>query len=186
MGNAKVGTFRALMTVDGPRASRPMALARPVSSSTGSHPLHSVLLRSATYSQRTQYNVLAQHSEWSRLSSGGCGFQHHHKPAFPCEDIRQRLSVWPIRQRHWPADKLPSPCVFVGRTAWCSRLTSSIAQGVLNYQGNNTLALAIWAQDSQGAEISNLHLEVRGQAQSTIGQITNLPFDAWTRRSGAY
>jgi hypothetical protein len=64
--------------------------------------------------------------------------------------------------------------------------SSFTAQGVLNYQGNNTLAFALWAHDSQGAKITNLHLEIRGQAQSTIGQITNLPFDAWTQRSGAY
>jgi hypothetical protein len=60
------------------------------------------------------------------------------------------------------------------------------AQGVLNYQGNNTLALALWAQDSHGAKISDLRLEVRGRAESAIGEVANLPFDAWAQRLGAY
>jgi hypothetical protein len=57
---------------------------------------------------------------------------------------------------------------------------------VLNYQGNNTLALALWAHDSAGAKINNLRLQLRAQVESSIGQIANLNFTAWTSRTGAY
>jgi hypothetical protein len=66
-------------------------------------------------------------------------------------------------------------------------MSALVAQGVLNYQGNNnTLALALWAHDSAGAKINNLRLQLRAQVESSIGQIANLDFAAWTPRTGAY
>jgi hypothetical protein len=65
-------------------------------------------------------------------------------------------------------------------------VSALIAQGVLNYQGNNTLALTLWAHDSAGAKINNLRLQLRAQVESSIGQIANLNFTAWTPRTGAY
>jgi hypothetical protein len=60
------------------------------------------------------------------------------------------------------------------------------AEGVLNYNGTNSLAVSLWAHQNAGAKLTNLHLELRAKAESSKQAVVNLPATAWTARANAY
>lgn len=65
-----------------------------------------------------------------------------------------------------------------------------VPQGVLNYQGENTVALMLWALEAQGAHVSSFALQVDGVVQSTgffdPSPALYPPQPAWQKRAGAY
>lgn len=61
-----------------------------------------------------------------------------------------------------------------------------VPQGILNYQGKNTLAVSLWAQDKAGAKLNDLHLEVRAKIESSMAKVVNQQASSWTKRDGAY
>jgi len=61
-----------------------------------------------------------------------------------------------------------------------------IAQGILNYQGENTLAVSLWAEDVSGGKLNSLAMQLTGRIESTMPSIVNQPAPAWSPRSGAY
>ena len=69
------------------------------------------------------------------------------------------------------------------RVATC--LTVTTAQGILNYNGPNTLAVSLWAADAGGAKLNSLALQVTSKAESTL-EVANVPMPAWAPRPGAY
>jgi hypothetical protein len=76
----------------------------------------------------------------------------------------------------------------------CSHLSTSVAtlriyfadEGVLNYQGENTLAVSVWAADSAGAKLDSLKLEFTAQIESSMKKVEPLPLNGWKEREGAY
>jgi len=61
-----------------------------------------------------------------------------------------------------------------------------IAQGILDYQGENTLAMSLWAEDVNGGKLNSLAMQFTGKIESTMPSIVNQPAPAWSPRSGAY
>ena len=61
-----------------------------------------------------------------------------------------------------------------------------IAQGILDYQGENTLAMSLWAEDVNGGKLNSLDMQFTGKIESTMPSIVNQPAPAWSPRSGAY
>ncbi|KAK4570053.1 hypothetical protein LTR86_003023 [Recurvomyces mirabilis] len=65
-----------------------------------------------------------------------------------------------------------------------------VPQGVLNYQGENTVALTLWALEAQGAHVSSFALQVNDVLQSTgyfdLSPALYPPQPAWQERAGAY
>ncbi len=61
-----------------------------------------------------------------------------------------------------------------------------VAQGILNYNGRNTVAISLWATDSAGAKLDSLSLELTAKIHSSMPNIANQPMPEWTRRQGAY
>lgn len=60
------------------------------------------------------------------------------------------------------------------------------AQGILNYEGKNTLAVSLWATDADGGKIDNLGLVLRHKAETDFGPVINAPAPGWTIRPNAY
>ncbi|KDR69947.1 hypothetical protein GALMADRAFT_1351204 [Galerina marginata CBS 339.88] len=61
-----------------------------------------------------------------------------------------------------------------------------VPQGILNYQGTNTLAVSLWAAGAAGAKLNSLALQFTAQIQSSMASIVNQPMPAWTARPGAF
>lgn len=61
-----------------------------------------------------------------------------------------------------------------------------LAQGILNYNGQNTLAVSLWASDAGGAKINSLDLEVRAKIETSFGPVINAPAPGWSERPNAY
>ncbi|KAF8204850.1 glycoside hydrolase family 35 protein [Pholiota molesta] len=61
-----------------------------------------------------------------------------------------------------------------------------VPQGILNYQGQNTLAVSLWAADAGGAKLNSLALQITSKVQSSMANVANAPSPAWTPRAGAY
>jgi hypothetical protein len=59
------------------------------------------------------------------------------------------------------------------------------AQGILNYKGENTLAVALWGLDAEGAKLDGLSLKFTAQIQGGIGEIQNAPLTPWSKRPNA-
>jgi len=59
------------------------------------------------------------------------------------------------------------------------------ANGILNYNGTNTLAIALWAQDTTGNKLNSLSLNINKKVQGGI-RIVNSPMPTWSKRVGAY
>ncbi|KAJ7067978.1 glycoside hydrolase family 35 protein [Mycena amicta] len=61
-----------------------------------------------------------------------------------------------------------------------------IPQGILDYNGENTLAVSLWALDSAGARLDSLNLKVTARAESSMAKVVNQPLTGWVKRSGAF
>lgn len=61
-----------------------------------------------------------------------------------------------------------------------------VPEGILNYHGSNYLAVSLWAQDSDGAKVSNFSLIAGKAIQSGYGPVELSPMPGWTKREGAY
>lgn len=68
----------------------------------------------------------------------------------------------------------------------CIVLSHYAAQGILNYNGRNTLAVSLWAADAGGARVDSLNLELFHKAETSFGPVINAPAPNWTKRPGAY
>ncbi|EGO25493.1 glycoside hydrolase family 35 protein [Serpula lacrymans var. lacrymans S7.9] len=60
-----------------------------------------------------------------------------------------------------------------------------VPQGILNYNGLNTLAVSLWAHENEGAKLSSIALEVLAQVESSMAAVVNQPMPPWTPRPGA-
>ncbi|KAF9535066.1 beta-galactosidase [Crepidotus variabilis] len=60
-----------------------------------------------------------------------------------------------------------------------------VPQGIFNYQGQNTLAVSLWAAKPGGAKLDSLQLQFNAQIESPI-TVQNTPAPAWSARPGAY
>lgn len=60
------------------------------------------------------------------------------------------------------------------------------AQGILDYNGPNTLAVSLWATGATGAKINSLALQLTSKVESSITAVVNQPLTAWIPRLGAY
>lgn len=60
------------------------------------------------------------------------------------------------------------------------------AQGILNYNGKNTLAVSLWATDAEGARVDSLKLVLRQKVETSFGPVVNAPAPGWTRRPNVY
>lgn len=61
-----------------------------------------------------------------------------------------------------------------------------VPQGILNYQGENWVALTLWAQDSSGAKLDDFKLIYGTPVLTALTGIESSPQPAWTQRAGAY
>ncbi|KAF8076034.1 glycoside hydrolase family 35 protein [Lyophyllum atratum] len=61
-----------------------------------------------------------------------------------------------------------------------------VPQGILNYNGPNTLAVSIWAAGAAGAKLNSLALQLTAKVESSMSAIVNQPLTAWAPRPGAY
>ncbi|THU75612.1 hypothetical protein K435DRAFT_974749 [Dendrothele bispora CBS 962.96] len=61
-----------------------------------------------------------------------------------------------------------------------------VPQGILNYQGSNTLAVSLWAADPTGAKLESLNLQFTAKVDSVMPPVVNVPMPNWTPRVGAY
>ncbi|MCJ1353690.1 MAG: hypothetical protein MMC33_003677 [Icmadophila ericetorum] len=62
-----------------------------------------------------------------------------------------------------------------------------VPEGILNYQGENWVAVSLWALDSTGAKIPDLRLVQTAEVMSGYSRpIVNSPMPAWSERAGAY
>ncbi|KAI9571159.1 glycoside hydrolase family 35 protein [Boletus coccyginus] len=59
-----------------------------------------------------------------------------------------------------------------------------VPQGILNYNGPNTLAVSLWAQGAEGAKLNSLALETTAMVESSMTPVVNQPMPCWTPRSG--
>ncbi|PQE22525.1 Glycoside hydrolase family 35 protein [Rutstroemia sp. NJR-2017a BVV2] len=61
-----------------------------------------------------------------------------------------------------------------------------VPEGILNYNGENTVAVELWAQQSGGAHLTNFTLQAGTPYQSALKKpsLTNSP--SWKKRAGAY
>jgi hypothetical protein len=61
-----------------------------------------------------------------------------------------------------------------------------VPQGILNYQGTNTVALTLWAQQAQGAKLAGFALQADALVQSGYGGVVASPQPKWVKRAGSY
>nr|GAT53820.1 glycoside hydrolase family 35 protein [Mycena chlorophos] len=61
-----------------------------------------------------------------------------------------------------------------------------VPQGILNYNGKNTLAVSLWSLESSGARLDGLDLKITARAESSMPMVVNQPLTPWTKRVGAY
>ncbi|KAF4619804.1 hypothetical protein D9613_005466 [Agrocybe pediades] len=61
-----------------------------------------------------------------------------------------------------------------------------VPQGIFNYQGQNTLAVSLWAADSTGAKLDSLALQINAKVETSMPAVVNQPAPAWTQRPGAF
>ncbi|KAJ7087201.1 glycoside hydrolase family 35 protein [Mycena belliarum] len=60
-----------------------------------------------------------------------------------------------------------------------------VPQGILNYGGENTLAVALWAMEAGGARVEGLALRLTARVESAMGPVANVPAARWAAREGA-
>ncbi|KAF9008853.1 glycoside hydrolase family 35 protein [Cyathus striatus] len=61
-----------------------------------------------------------------------------------------------------------------------------VPEGILNYNGQNTLAISLWAADAEGAKLQSLALKLTAKVETSRPKVINQPLTSWTRRPGAY
>lgn len=61
-----------------------------------------------------------------------------------------------------------------------------VPQGILNYQGENWVALTLWAQASDGAKLGGLRLTNFTPVRSALAEIKSSGQPVWKKRAGAY
>ncbi|KAF8165127.1 glycoside hydrolase family 35 protein [Crassisporium funariophilum] len=61
-----------------------------------------------------------------------------------------------------------------------------VPQGILNYNGENTLAVSLWAAGATGAKLDSLALQSTAKVESSMPAVINQPFTGWAARNGAY
>ena len=59
-------------------------------------------------------------------------------------------------------------------------------EGILNYRGTNTIAVAVWATQPGGAKISPLTLKAGTPVLTGRRPVVNVAAPGWTERPGAY
>ena len=59
-------------------------------------------------------------------------------------------------------------------------------EGILNYRGSNTIAVAIWATQPGGARIAPLSLKAGTPVLTGRRPVILVAAPAWTERPGAY
>ncbi|KFY31041.1 hypothetical protein V493_01453 [Pseudogymnoascus sp. VKM F-4281 (FW-2241)] len=62
----------------------------------------------------------------------------------------------------------------------------SVPQGILNYQGSNTVALTLWAQQPSGAKLEGLSLTAGTPVLTALKDIELVPMPKYVKRAGAY
>ncbi|KKZ64295.1 beta-galactosidase A [[Emmonsia] crescens] len=60
-----------------------------------------------------------------------------------------------------------------------------VPQGILNYQGKNTIGITLWALDGKGAKIERFVLEYREAVRTGMRDVTLVDGPAWRKREGA-
>ncbi|KAH0828009.1 glycoside hydrolase family 35 protein [Lanmaoa asiatica] len=58
-----------------------------------------------------------------------------------------------------------------------------VPQGILNYNGPNTLAVSLWAQGADGARLGSFALETTAMVETSMTPVVNQPMPDWTPRS---
>lgn len=66
------------------------------------------------------------------------------------------------------------------------QLSYPVPEGILNYSGTNWLALSLWAQDEEGAQLGGIHLVPTAIIQSGYQRPHAAPQPGWSERPGAY
>ncbi|KXN86326.1 putative beta-galactosidase A, partial [Leucoagaricus sp. SymC.cos] len=61
-----------------------------------------------------------------------------------------------------------------------------VPQGILDYNGRNTLAVSLWAADAGGAKVDSLNLVLQQKVETSFGTVVNAPAPGWTKRPNAY
>jgi hypothetical protein len=61
-----------------------------------------------------------------------------------------------------------------------------VPEGILNHDGNNYIALTLWALDSEGAKLSNFELVTQMPVLSGYQKPVLAPQPGWTLRDDAY
>ena len=61
-----------------------------------------------------------------------------------------------------------------------------VPEGILNYNGENWVAVTLWALDEGGASVQGLDLVAGHPVMSGRGAVRNSPMPAWKQRAGAY
>jgi beta-galactosidase len=64
--------------------------------------------------------------------------------------------------------------------------TFPVPEGILNHEGENFIALTVWAQDRLGAALGGLELVPTSAIKSGYSRPPPAPQPTWVRRSGAY
>jgi hypothetical protein len=61
-----------------------------------------------------------------------------------------------------------------------------VPEGILNYGSKNYLALTLWAQDPEGAQVNGLQLVFGTPVFSGYSKPSAAPQPPWSPRKGAY
>ncbi|KAK6536689.1 hypothetical protein TWF281_000910 [Arthrobotrys megalospora] len=61
-----------------------------------------------------------------------------------------------------------------------------IPQGILNYKGENTLALSLWSLEDGGAALESIDLVIRNKVEGGVGTVKNSPAPSYAVRPGSY
>jgi hypothetical protein len=61
-----------------------------------------------------------------------------------------------------------------------------VPEGILDYHGQNWVALMLWAMEAGGARIDDLELVATAVVESGYGAVALAPLTPWTERPGAY
>ncbi|KAJ4357598.1 uncharacterized protein N0V89_002174 [Didymosphaeria variabile] len=61
-----------------------------------------------------------------------------------------------------------------------------VPQGILNYSGENTLGVSIWALEEGGAKPEGFEIVAGMSVESGYGEVKLSPMDGWEKREGVY
>ncbi|KAF3921690.1 Beta-galactosidase [Orbilia brochopaga] len=57
-----------------------------------------------------------------------------------------------------------------------------VPQGILNYNGTNTIGISLWAMQPAGAHLRSLDLRILGKVEGGVGEVENSPMPPWSKR----